>query len=59
MKNVILCSDVGSGYKTNHGILGMRNMFHKAGISLICWYVNASGEGKISTTDGHNMSVKA
>ena len=26
MNNVVLCSDVGSGYKTTHFILGMRNI---------------------------------
>ena len=36
MKNVVLCSDAGSGYKTTQCILGMRNMFDKAGISVFC-----------------------
>ena len=45
MKNVVLCSDAVSGYKTTHCILGIRNMFDKSGISVFRWNFNASGEG--------------
>ena len=58
MNNVVLFSDVGSAYKTTQFILGMSNMFDKSIISVFCWHFNASGEGKIFTTDGHNMAVK-
>ena len=50
---------MGSAYKKTHRILGMRNIFYKAGILLFCWHFNASGKGEISTIDGHNTAVKA
>ena len=59
MKNVVVCSDAGSGYKKTQLILGMINVFDKSGVSVFRWGFNSSGEGEISTTDGHNISVKA
>ena len=59
MNNVVLCSDAGSGYKKTQLILGMINVFDKSGVSVFRWGFNSSGEGEISTTDGHNISVKA
>ena len=49
---------MGSGYKKTQCILGMGNIFDKYCISVFCWNFNASGEGGILTTDGHNMAVK-
>ena len=59
MNNVVMCSDSVSGYKTTQCTVGMGNMFDKSGISVFRWHFNASGEEKISTTDGHNTAVKS
>ena len=37
----------------------MRDMFDKAGISVLRWNFNESGEGERLTTDGQNTAFKA
>jgi hypothetical protein len=58
VEEIDFLSDEGSGYKSSHTLLGLRNIKEETGIHVRYVHFNASGEGKRWETDGHNTDIK-